>query len=100
MAYFGPLKGTKYAKRTRTEREYATIMERRKMAHKKWYAKNRETLCIKLRLKRQRKRAEEMKGTPVPIEPVKPKPPADKPAPLATLNLKTRKCKIQCEGIP
>ena len=100
MAYFGPLKGTKYSKRIRTEREYATIMERRKQAHKKWYEKNRETLCIKLRLKRQKRRADEMKGIPVPIEPPKkPQTPAQ-PTPLPTLNLKTRKCKIQCKGIP
>lgn len=101
MGYFGPLKGTKYSKRTRTEREYATIMERRKVAHKKWYEKNKEILCIKLRLKRQKKRAAEIHGTPVPIELTKPDPPEiAQPLPIPILNLKERKCKIECKGLP
>ena len=101
MGYFGPVKGTKYTKRTRTEREYATIIQRRKMAHKKWYEKNKEILCIKLRLKRQKRRTAEMHGTPVPIElPMPHLPVVAQPTPIPTLNLKARKCKIECKGIP
>jgi hypothetical protein len=99
MGYFGPLKGTKYSKRTRTEREYATILERRKLAHKKWYEKNREILCIKLRLKRQKKRAAEIKGTPVTRASTKPPQPIAVNQPIPTLKLTTRKCRIECKGL-